>query len=224
MPPALAAGAVRLTAEEKASGLAVLRERVQTAGAARGPGTLPRMVFAVGSPMAGLVLVGTAPGAEEARQGEPFVGRAGQLLTKVLKGMGLERPQVYLTNIFKYPAEPGGDGPRGPTPEETASAMEIVREEIAIIQPQVIVALGGTALAGLLGSPAGGMAGRGQFYEFEGIPVMATLDPAHLLQQEAEGLESATAEKRKLWEDMLRVMEKTGMPISAKQRRFFLPK
>ena len=221
MPP------VPLTLEEKEKQLAGVRARALEGREARALGTLrEKMVFAVGSPMADIVLVGEAPGAEEERQGEPFVGPAGQLLTKVLKVMGLERDQVYITNICKYrPAmENQGSGNRQPSPLEMASCMEFVREEMAIIRPRVIVALGGTAITGLLGIKTGVMNARGRFYEFNSIPVMATLHPSYLLRKEQEGPLVATAEKRKLWEDMLMVMERAGLPITDKQRGFFLPK
>ncbi len=227
MPAPAAVTAEILTLEEKESRLAEVRERAARGTAARELGTLrEKMVFAVGYPMADIVLVGEAPGAEEERQGEPFVGPAGQLLTKILRVMGLERDQVYITNICKYrPAmENQGGGNRPPSPQEMASCLDFVREELAIIRPKVIVALGGTAITGLLGIKQGVMSARGKFYEFGGMPVMATLHPSYLLRKEAEGPEIATAEKRKLWEDMLMVMEKAGLPISDKQRRFFLPK
>jgi uracil-DNA glycosylase family 4 len=223
----MAGAVVPLTREARESRLAEVRARAGEGTAARALGTLrEKMVFAVGNPMAEIVLVGEAPGAEEERQGEPFVGPAGQLLTKILKVMGLERSDVYITNICKYrPAmENQGSGNRQPTPAEMASCMEFIREELAIIRPKVIVALGGTAITGLLGIREGVMKARGKFYDFEGIPVMATLHPSYLLRKEAEGPVTANAEKRKLWEDMLLVMEKAGLPISDKQRGFFLPK
>ena len=210
-----------VTLEEKEARLAEVRARAKSLGTLR-----DTMVFAVGTPLAEIVFVGEAPGAEEERQGEPFVGPAGNLLTKVLKVMGLERSGVYITNICKYrPAmEDQGRGNRAPSPLEMASCLEFVREEIAIIRPRVIVALGGTAITGLLGIKTGVMSARGRFYEFEGIPVMATLHPSYLLRKEQEGLLVANAEKRKFWEDMLMVMERAGLPVTEKQRAFFLPK
>lgn len=215
------------TLEEKESRLAQVRERALEGRDAKSLGTLrDTMVFAVGTPMADIVFVGEAPGAEEERLGEPFVGPAGQLLTKVLKVMGLDRSEVYITNICKYrPAmENQGRGNRQPSPLEMASCLEFVREEIAIVRPQVIVALGGTAITGLLGLKTGVMQARGKFYEFDGIPVMATLHPSYLLRREADGPAAANAEKRKFWEDMMMVMERAGMPVTGKHRAFFLPK
>ncbi|MDB6134311.1 MAG: uracil-dna glycosylase-like [Verrucomicrobiales bacterium] len=216
-----------LTLEEKETALAKVRERAEEGQAARALGTLrDRMVFAVGTPAAEIVLVGEAPGSEEEKQREPFVGPAGQLLTRILKVMGLERSQVYITNICKYrPAmESQGSRNRQPTVKEMASCLDFVREEIRIIRPKVIVALGATASAGLLGIKTGVMSARGKFYDFEGIPAMVTLHPSYLLRCEQGGPEAANAEKRKVWEDMMQVMERAGMPVSEKQRRFFLPK
>ena len=224
LPPFPAAS---LSLAEKETQLAVAKERALEGREAKALGTLRgQMVFSTGSPMADIVFVGEAPGAEEERRGEPFVGPAGQLLTKVLKVMGLERDQVYITNICKYrPAmENQGSGNRQPSPLEMASCLGFVREELAIIRPRVIVALGGTAITGLLGIKTGVMNARGRFYEFDGVPVMATLHPSYLLRKEQEGPQVATAEKRKFWEDMMMVMERAHMPITDKQRAFFLPK
>jgi len=140
--------------------------------------------------------------------------------------MGLERSRVYLTLLCKYRPQPesDGSGERNLTAAEGASCLEFVKEEIAVIQPRVIVLLGDIPFAGLLGLWGGVMQGRGKFYTLEGIPVMATLDPSYLQEREADGPEAANAEKRKLWEDMMMVMEKLELPVSAKQRAFFLPK
>jgi len=207
--------------------LAQVRVMAQEAVAAGDLGTLrDRLVFSVGDPMADIVFVGGAPGAEEEAAGEPFVGPAGQLLGRILKAMGLDRSRVYLTLLCKYrpKPDPGEEGERTLTAAEGAACLSFLKEEIAIIRPKVLVVLGDIPFAGLLGRWGGVMQGRGKFYTFDGIPVMATLDPSYLQQREAEGAEVATAEKRKLWEDMLMVMEKVGLPISEKQRAFFLPK
>lgn len=176
------------------------------------------MVFAVGNPHAELVLVGEAPGAEEERRGEPFVGPAGETLTRILHAMGLQREQVYITNIVKFRpvATDEGRQNRPPTAEEIATCLPFVRAEIQVIQPKVIVALGATASKGLLGVDDSVGRIRGRFWEFQGVPVMVTYHPAYLLHQNAGKIE-----KRKVWEDMLLVMERLGLPISEKQRRFF---
>jgi DNA polymerase len=216
-----------LTLAEKKQRLAAVRERAEEGRVARALGTLRnRMVFAVGRADAEIVLVGEAPGAEEERQGEPFVGPAGQLLNRILNAMGLRREDVYISNICKFRPEMENQGSRNRQPSalEMAACMDFVREEIRIIQPKVIVALGATAAAGLLGIKTGVMSARGRFYEFEGIPAMVTLHPSYLLHREKDGPDIANAEKRKVWEDMLQVMERADLSISDKQRRFFLPR
>ena len=175
-------------------------------------------VFGVGNPHAELMFVGEAPGADEDKQGEPFVGRAGELLTKIINAMGLTRADIYIANVLKcrpdMPANTPGN--RAPTAEEMQRCLPYLREQIAIIQPRVLVALGKTAMAGLTGAdePMGAM--RGRWFSFENIPLLATYHPSYLLRN------GSNTEKRKVWEDMMLVMEKLGMPISEKQRGFFL--
>lgn len=175
-------------------------------------------VFGVGNPHAELMFVGEAPGADEDKQGEPFVGRAGELLTKIIGAMGLSRDDVYIANVLKCrpDMEPGAPGNRPPTAPEMQCCLPYLREQIAIIQPRILVALGKTAMAGLTGTdePMGAM--RGRWFLFEDIPLLATYHPSYLLRN------GSNTEKRKVWEDMMIVMEKLGMPISEKQRGFFL--
>lgn len=175
-------------------------------------------VFGVGNPQAELMFVGEAPGADEDKQGEPFVGRAGELFTKVINAMGLSRDDVYIANVLKCrpDMEPGAPGNRPPTALEMQRCLPYLREQIAIIQPRVLVALGKTAMAGLTGAdePMGAM--RGRWFAFENIPLLATYHPSYLLRN------GSNTEKRKVWEDMMLVMEKLGMPVSEKQRGFFL--
>ena len=176
-----------------------------------------QVVFGVGNPDADLMFVGEAPGADEDQQGEPFVGRAGQLLTKIIQAMGLTRDEVYIGNVLKCrPDMPkGSTGNRKPRLEEMETCLPWLERQIELVKPKVMVALGATAVEGLLGetSPMGSL--RGRWLDFRGIPVMATYHPAYLLRNQT------VTEKRKVWEDMLKVMEKLGMPISEKQRRFF---
>jgi DNA polymerase len=176
------------------------------------------VVFGVGSIEAELMFVGEAPGADEDREGEPFVGAAGQLLTKIIKTMGLSRETVYIANILKCrPDTPGQTaGNRKPTAEEMRTCLPYLLEQIECIRPKVMVALGATAIEGLLGKTEGIGKLRGKFQTFRDIPLMPTFHPAYLLRNQA------LSEKRKVWEDMLQVMEKLGMPISDKQRGFFL--
>ena len=175
------------------------------------------VVFGVGHPRAELMFIGEAPGAEEDLAGEPFVGRAGQLLTKMIQAMGLSREEVYIANVLKCrPDMPAGQpGNRKPRPEEMATCLPWLRRQIELIGPRVMVALGATAAEGLLGitEPIGRI--RGQWREFESKPVMVTYHPAYLLRNPSPG------EKRKVWEDLLKVLERLGKPISEKQRNFF---
>jgi len=176
------------------------------------------MVFGTGNPDAAICFVGEAPGADEDRVGEPFVGPAGQLLTKMIQTMGLSREEVYITNIVKYrPDMPGGSsGNRKPTLEELDSCRPYTFRQIALLNPQVIVALGATAVEGLLQREKVGITRlRGNWQEFEGIPVMPTFHPSFLLRN------NSILEKRNVWEDLLQVMERVGLPISQKQRNFF---
>src|SRR5258706_230600 len=176
------------------------------------------VVFGVGSIDAELMFVGEAPGADEDVKGEPFVGRAGQLLTKIIETMGLRRDSVYIANILKCrPDTPGQTaGNRKPTPEEMQTCIPFLHEQIDLIRPKVLVALGGTAIEGLLGKMPGIMKLRGQWQTYRGIPLMPAYHPAYVLRNQA------LSAKRRVWEDMLQAMEKLGMPISDKQRKFFL--
>jgi DNA polymerase len=175
------------------------------------------VVFGVGNPKADVIFVGEAPGADEDEQGEPFVGRAGQLLTKIILAMGTTREEIFIANVLKCrPDMPAGvSGNRKPKPSEMETCLPWLRRQIEIIQPKCMVALGATALEGLLGvnEPIGKL--RGHWLEFQNIPVMVTYHPAYLLRNQS------ISEKRKVWEDMLLVMERLGRPISEKQRRFF---
>ncbi len=176
------------------------------------------VVFGVGSIDAELMFIGEAPGADEDVQGEPFVGKAGQLLTKIIQTMGLSRETVYIANILKCrPDTPGQSaGNRPPTPEEMATCIPYLHEQIDLIRPKVIVALGATAVTGLLGKTVGITKLRGNWQTYRGTPLMPTYHPAYLLRNQA------LAEKRRVWEDMLAAMEKLGLPISEKQRNYFL--
>jgi DNA polymerase len=178
------------------------------------------VVFGVGNPEARILFVGEAPGEDEDLQGEPFVGRAGQLLTKMIAAMGLTRGDVYIANILKCrPDMPAGSpGNRKPTKDEMDTCLPYLRAQIDVIKPAVMIALGATALEGLLG-PVGGISKlRGKFLEYRGIPLMPTFHPSYLLRNQSN------TEKRKVWEDLLQVMDRTAMPISDKQRGYFLAK
>src|SRR5947207_11860131 len=166
-------------------------------------------VFGVGNPDADLMFVGEAPGADEDAQGEPFVGRAGQLLTRIVKPMGFAREEVYIANILKCrPDTPGSSyGNRPPTPHEMQTCRPYLMEQIDIIEPKVIVALGAVAVEGLLGTRAPMRELRGRWDSFSGTPLMITYHPAYLLRNQSP------SEKRKVWEDMMIVLERLVKPI-----------
>ncbi|MCE0484297.1 MAG: uracil-DNA glycosylase [Methylacidiphilales bacterium] len=178
------------------------------------------VVFGVGTPDAQLMFVGEGPGEDEDLKGEPFVGRAGQLLTKMIAAMGLTREQVYIGNVLKCRPDmpPGASGNRKPTREEMETCLPYLRAQIDIIKPKVIVGLGATALEGLLGKVSPISRLRGSFLDYRGIPLMPTFHPSYLLRNQSN------TEKRKVWEDLLQVMERLEMPISEKQRGYFLAK
>jgi uracil-DNA glycosylase len=179
-----------------------------------------QVVFGVGNPDADLMFVGEAPGADEDLRGEPFVGRAGELLTRIIQTMGFSREEVYIANVLKCrPDIPSGkSGNRPPTIEEMATCLPYLREQIALIQPKLMVALGGVAMRGLLGQDQPMKSLRGRWHQFAGIPVMPTFHPSYLLRNQS------LTEKRKVWEDMLLVLERLGRPITTRQRNFFLAK
>jgi uracil-DNA glycosylase len=178
------------------------------------------VVFGVGNPSADLMFVGEAPGVDEDLRGEPFVGRAGELLTRIIETMGFKRSDVYIANVLKCrPDMPkGSSGNRQPTPEEMQTCLPYLRAQIEIIQPKVMVALGGVAMKGLFGTSEPMKSLRGRWHSFGTIPVMATFHPSYLLRNQA------LTEKRKVWEDMLQVLERLEVPITQKQRNFFLGK
>ncbi|MCS1408163.1 MAG: hypothetical protein M2R45_01333 [Verrucomicrobia subdivision 3 bacterium] len=176
------------------------------------------VVFGVGSIDAVLMFVGEAPGVDEDAQGEPFVGKAGQLLTRIIETMGLSRETVYIANVLKCrPDTPGRKfGNRKPTPQEMVTCRPYLMEQIRMIQPKVIVALGATAVEGLMGLSSVGITKyRGQFREFGGIPMMPTYHPSYVLRNQSHRI------KRQIWEDMLQVMERLSLPVSEKQRGYF---
>jgi len=179
-----------------------------------------QVVYGVGNPFAELLFVGEAPGEEEDLRGEPFIGRAGQLLTKIINAMEYTRDDIFIANILKCrPDMPAGEsGNRKPKPAEMATCLPWLTQQIDLIKPKVIVALGLTAVEGLLGEPRTMRDVRGKWLDYHGVPLMPTYHPAYLLRNQT------LAEKRKVWEDMLLVLEKLGRPISAKQRGYFLEK
>ena len=179
------------------------------------------MVFSIGNPEARVMLVGEAPGYQEERERNPFVGEAGQKLDGILKAMGLSREETYISYIVKFrPSTPNQTtNNRKPNAEEIAACLPFIRAEISIVRPACIVALGETAAEGLLGITGIVASMREKWHDFEGTPVRVTYHPSYLLRT-SDGHQT----KRQVWEDMLAVMENLDLPISAKQRGFFLPK
>lgn len=220
--PAASSQTLLITGSSKAEQLASLRQQAESWGPAKSLGSLREtMVFATGNPDARLMLIGEAPGYQEEREREPFVGPAGQKLNDILKAMGISREEVYISSIVKFrPSTPKQTtNNRKPTPEEMAVCMPFVRAEIGIVKPECIIALGETAAEGLLGIAGTVASMRGPWHDFEGTPVRVTYHPSYLLQSGG-----SNPVKRQVWEDMLSVMEKIGLPISEKQRGYFLPK
>ena len=177
------------------------------------------LVFSTGDPSADLMIVGDAPGFHDEQQQQPFAGPTGEKLNQILTAMGLSRPQVYLSNICKFrPATKNQTtNNRPPSPEEMATSLPILKEEISIVKPRVIVALGASTAHGLLQASGKINELRNSWHQFQGIPLRVSLHPSYLLSP-SEGLN----EKRKVWEDMLATMEKLKLPISEKQRNYFL--
>jgi DNA polymerase len=153
-----------------------------------------QIVFGVGNPAADLMFVGEAPGYDEDVQGEPFVGRAGQLLTKIIEAMGLRREDVYIANIIK--CRPPDN--RNPEPDEIAQCEPFLIRQIEIVQPGVVVALGNFAAKALLRTSEGISRLRGRVYEYHGARLVPTFHPAFLLR--------SPNYKRDTWEDMKKVM------------------
>jgi uracil-DNA glycosylase family 4 len=218
---------VQLPGGDKASRWAALRHLVLNDPICRGhvrPGK--QVVFGVGKLDAQIMFVGEAPGADEEVQGEPFVGRAGELLTKMINGMGLPRGEVYIGNIMNWrpqlPTPEGGVqyGNRPPTPQEMGYCLPYLKAQIEIVNPALVVALGKTAAEGLLGSGSFHTLGeiRGRWHEFADKPLMVTYHPSYILHNSTNRL------KRMIWEDLLKVMERAGLPISEKQRSYYLEK
>lgn len=159
------------------------------------------VVFGEGDVRSRLMFVGEAPGADEDRQGRPFVGRAGQLLTRIIAAMGLEREETYITNILK--CRPPAN--RNPEVDEICECLPYLEKQIEMIQPEVICTLGLFATQTLTGirDSIGRM--RGNTYEYRGIPLIPTFHPAACLRNPSS--------KKLVWEDIKRVMRKLGLPI-----------
>jgi DNA polymerase len=168
--------------------------------------TRTNLVFGVGNPHARIVFVGEAPGRDEDLQGEPFVGEAGKLLTRIIQAMGFERGDVYICNVLK--CRPPGN--RDPLPEEVESCGSFMLRQIMVIKPDVVVALGKFAAQTLLQTKDIISRLRGSFHDYHGIPLMPTFHPSALLRDPAK--------KREVWEDMQQVMKLLGKEAPQNKR------
>lgn len=168
--------------------------------------TRTQTVFGVGSPTARLCFLGEAPGADEDAQGEPFVGRAGQLLTRIIEACGLKREEVYILNVLK--CRPPGN--RTPLPHEAQNCRGYLDGQLEIIQPEFICCLGSVAAQTLLATDTSIGRLRGKFHEYQGIQVLCTYHPAYLLRNPAA--------KKDVWEDMKLLLAKMGLAVPAVKR------
>ncbi|HOR98410.1 MAG TPA: uracil-DNA glycosylase family protein [Kiritimatiellia bacterium] len=153
-----------------------------------------------------ILFIGEAPGAEEDQQGVPFVGAAGQLLTRMIAAMGYTRDQVFIANICK--CRPPRNRP--PTPDEAAICLIYLRQQIRLIRPKTIILLGGTAIKALLNTQVGVNRIQGEWTQYEGIPVMPTFHPSYLLRFEPA--------KRDAWQALKRVLAHLGKPVPSSSR------
>ncbi len=163
--------------------------------------TRNKTVFGVGSPSARLVFLGEAPGAEEDRTGEPFVGRAGKLLTKILEACTLSREDVYILNVLK--CRPPAN--RNPTPEESNNCKEHLKRQLELIDPEFICCLGAVAAQNLLETTETIGKLRGTIHSYHGVKVVCTYHPAYLLRNPSA--------KKQTWEDMQMLMGELGIPL-----------
>jgi DNA polymerase len=181
--------------------LVAIREALGACTRCKLAGGRTRLVFGVGNPRAELMFVGEGPGADEDRQGEPFVGRAGQLLTKMIEAMGFRREEVYIANVVKCrPPEN-----RNPEPDEMDACEPFLRRQIAAVRPRVVVALGKIAAQRLLVDPTPISRLRGRWFEVDGVKVMPTFHPAYLLR--------SPDEKKKAWDDLQLAMRELGRAV-----------
>ncbi len=200
-----AAATPTLEPEARRRALAVLDERVRGCTACALHKARKQTVFARGTAESGLCFVGEGPGADEDAQGFPFVGKAGQLLDRMIQAMGFERDEVYVCNIVK--CRPPDN--RKPEPGEMASCHPFLTEQLSLVAPQVIVALGATAVQGLLGTTGGITRLRGRWRLYQGtVPVMPTFHPAYLLRNPRA--------KRDVWDDLQQVLKQMGRSVPAR--------
>lgn len=190
--------------EQRRQALALLADEVKPCmRCAELCSTRTQTVFGIGRIDPDICIIGEAPGADEDRQGEPFVGAAGQLLNKIIAACGLTREEVYICNILK--CRPPGN--RTPRPDEAAHCREYLDRQLALVRPKSICCMGGTAAINLLGVSGSLGKLRGRFYDYRGIPVLCTYHPAYLLPHRAPEM------KKEVWADMKMLLNKLGRPI-----------
>jgi len=174
--------------------------------------TRKNLVFGVGNPQARLVFVGEGPGADEDRQGEPFVGEAGKVLNRIITAMGFKREDIYICNVVK--CRPPGN--RDPEQEEIEACSSFMLRQVRSINPEAIVALGKFASQTLLGTKEPISRLRGKFRDFHGTPLMPTYHPSFLLRKQGEGSMGAFWE---VWDDMVQVLRLLKLPVPEKSRK-----
>ena len=216
-PPAVVAssapdaGSVDLIAKypglEKTDDLVALRDFIGDCTRCKLHGGRTNLVFGVGDPKAELMFIGEGPGADEDAKGEPFVGRAGQLLTDIIeRGMGMQRSEVYICNVIK--CRPPGN--RNPEPDEVNACEPFLFRQIEVVKPRVIVGLGTFAVQSVLKVKTPISKLRGNWHEVRGIKMMPTFHPAYLLRNPSD--------KRLVWSDIQEVMKSLGRPIPGRAR------
>lgn len=206
-PASLPEPSVPLSAESRRDKLRIVQEHVVDCTACGLHRHRTQTVFSRGSPMAEICFVGEGPGADEDRLGEPFVGKAGQLLDKMIQAMGLGPDDVYICNVVK--CRPPDN--RTPEPAEMATCLPFLQQQLSIVEPKVIVALGGTALRGLVGPTEGITKTRGTWRLFRGaIPLMPTFHPAYVLRQPTREV------KAMVWSDLQQALKQLGRPVPAR--------
>jgi DNA polymerase len=204
-PSTVAAAPPALSLEERRSRLAVLQESVKGCTRCELHQARTQTVFSRGNGSSGLCFVGEGPGADEDAQGFPFVGAAGQLLDRMIAAMGIERDDVYVCNIVK--CRPPKN--RTPEPDEMNSCLPYLNEQLQLVEPRVIVALGKTAVQGLFGTAESITRLRGRWRLYQGrIAVMPTFHPAYLLR--------TPAAKREVWTDLQAVLKQMGRSLPSK--------
>lgn len=187
---------------EKTESLETLREFIGDCRRCKLWGLRKNLVFGVGNPDAELMFIGEGPGAEEDARGEPFVGRAGQLLTDIIeRGMGMKRAEVYICNVIK--CRPPDN--RNPEPDEVASCEPFMMRQIELVKPRVIVGLGTFAVQAVLKVKTPISKLRGNWHDVRGVRMMPTFHPAYLLRNPGE--------KRLVWQDVQQVLKELGRPV-----------